>query len=77
MIKTIERENLPEVPNVVRMFAFGRGIVTANKESPEDTIDYTEISFINMKGYFPARLMNMVIASETQKEFGSMYKYLI
>lgn len=76
-LKTVERADVPEVPGCVRMFLYTRGIAKPNAESPEDIIDYTEFSYFNMKGYFPARLMNMVIASETQKEFGNMYKYLI
>lgn len=76
-IKTVERDDCPPVPGVVRMFLFTRGLVSINKESPEDTIDYTEISYFNLNGYFPARLMNMVIAGETQKEFQNMYTYLL
>jgi hypothetical protein len=76
-IKTVVRDDEPEVPGVVRMFIFSRGLISTNKESPDDTIDYTELSYFNMNGYFPARLMNMVIASETKKEFGNMYKYLL
>lgn len=76
-IKTVERDDTPPVPGVVRMFLFTRGLVSVNKESPEDTIDYTEVSYFNLNGYFPARLMNMVIAGETQKEFQSMYTYLL
>jgi hypothetical protein len=75
-MKTLVRDDVPEVPGCVRMFHFTRGLVTINKEHP-DTIDYTEIMYMNLNGYFPARLMNMVIASETQKEFGTMYKYLL
>ena len=65
VVKTVERDDVPEVPGVVRMFMNSRGLISINKESPDDTIDYTELSYFNLKGYFPARLMNMVIASET------------
>lgn len=58
------------------MFLFTRGLIKENKDHP-DTIDYTELSYFNLNGYFPARMMNMVIASETKKEFGNMYKYLL
>ena len=76
-LKTVVREDCPEIKGVVRMFIFTRGIVSVNKESPHDTIDYTELTHFNMNGYFPARLMNMVIAAETKKEYGNMYKYLL
>ena len=76
-LKTVVREDVPEVKGCVRMFLYTRGLVEVNKESPEDTIDYTEVSYFNLNGYFPARLMNMVIASETKKEFSNMYKYLL
>jgi len=36
--------------------------------------DYTEVDTMDLKGNFPPRLMNMMIASEVQKEFKSMYK---
>jgi hypothetical protein len=55
---------------------FTRGFIRPNKESPADTLDYTELSVFNMGGYMPARLLNMVIASETAKDFGNMYKSL-
>jgi len=76
MSKSVERDDVPEVPNVVRMFLFIRSYIRPNKDSPADTIDYTEITHFNMKGYFPARLMNMVIASEAQKEITNTHKYL-
>lgn len=76
-LKTVERDDVPEVPGVVRMFMFTRGMVSINKESPDDTVDYTEITYFNLNGYFPARLMNMIIAGETKKEFDNMYKYLL
>jgi hypothetical protein len=73
MLKTVERDDAPLVKGVVRCFCFTQGLCTVNKESPDDTIDYTELSYFNMNGYFPARLMNMIIASETKREFGRMY----
>jgi hypothetical protein len=66
--ETIERPDVPEVKGVVRMFVYTRGYVRPNKELP-DTIDYTEMTVMNMGGYMPARLLNMVLASEREKEF--------
>ena len=77
ILKTIERDDLPEVPGIVRVFMFTRGLVSVNKESPHDTIDYTEISYFNMNGMFPTRLMNMIIASETKAGFAYMYKTIL
>jgi hypothetical protein len=73
MVKTIKRDDIPEVPGVVRMFLYSRLLLKPCPISPADTIDYTEISQFNMNGYFPERLMNMIIAAETQREFASMY----
>lgn len=74
--ETVVRDDCPEVDGVVRMFMYTRGFIRPNKESPADIFDYTEFTVFNMGGYMPARLLNMVVASETQKEFGNMYKYL-
>ena len=37
---------------------------------------YTEISNFDMKGYMPAKLMNMILAAEVEKEFITMYKLM-
>ena len=76
IIQTVEREDCPEVPGAVRMSMFLRALIRKNPESPEDTVDFTEINCFNMKGYMPGRLLNMVIASEASKEMTNMYKYL-
>lgn len=73
--KSIERDDVPELPGVVRCFLFVRAFIRDSKEV-ENALDFTEITCFNMKGYFPGRLLNMIIASETQREFGNMYKYL-
>jgi hypothetical protein len=75
MLKSISRDDIPERPGTVRMFMFVRCILSVSKEKP-DTVDADECSTYNMNGYFPARLMNMVTASETQRECGAMYKYI-
>ena len=66
----------PEVPKVVRMFCTSNGMVSLNEDS-SDTVDYVECTNVDFKGYMPARLMNMVIAAETLKEFQGMHKYLL
>ena len=66
--ETVDHPDKPVQPGVVRMFIHTRGYVRPSK-TIEGALDYTELSVFNMGGYMPARLLNMVIASETQKEF--------
>ena len=73
IVETIERPDYPVIKGVVRMFIYTRGYVRPSKESPSDTLDYTEMTVMNMGGYMPARLLNMVLASEAEKEFRKMY----
>ena len=61
--ETVEHPDKPVFPGVVRMFVYTRGFVRPGKEA--GTHDYTELTVMNMGGYIPARLLNMVIASET------------
>ena len=51
------------------------GWVREDPENPEYSL-YTEIDHLDMKGNFPARLMNMVIASESKKEFCLLYDHI-
>jgi hypothetical protein len=76
MAKTIQRDDFPEVAGVVRMFIFSRLLIKPCPDSPNDTVDYTEFTQFNMNGYFPDRLMNLIVAAETRREFSSMYKHL-
>ena len=39
-------------------------------------IDYTEIDQMDMKGNFPSRLLNMVMASASKAEFEKLYKFI-
>lgn len=67
---TVDHDKKPAVKNVVRMY---QRIYFTAKDVDGD-MHYTEISNFDMKGYMPARLMNMLISSETEKEFATMYK---
>ena len=67
---TVDHDKKPAVKNVVRMY---QRIYFTAKDVDGD-LHYTEISNFDMKGYMPARLMNMLISSETEKEFDTMYK---
>ena len=49
-------------------------------QKPHPTIPkaimYTEIDQMDMKGNFPTRLLNMVMASAAKTEFEKMYKFI-
>mmetsp|Transcript_15866 Transcript_15866/g.24416 ORF Transcript_15866/g.24416 Transcript_15866/m.24416 type:complete len:106 (+) Transcript_15866:761-1078(+) len=74
-VNSITHDDVPEVKGVVRMTMMVHGYVRKNPEDP-NVLDYTEISHFDMKGNMPPRLLNMTIASESQKEFKAMYKHL-
>ena len=62
--------DVPEVPGVLRMDAFVTCKLRQDPEKPEDLL-VTEYSNFDMKGYFPSRIMNMVLSSilpKMQKE---------
>jgi hypothetical protein len=42
----------------------------------KDLYHYTEFDIFDMKGYIPARLLNMILASETEKEFKKFYDFI-
>ena len=71
---TVEHDDCPEVQGVVRMYQTVSGWI---RPDPNDSqiIHYTELDNFDMKGNFPARLMNMMIASESKKEFGNLYNH--
>jgi hypothetical protein len=48
------------------------GFLRPSKEI-ENAWDYTEIDVMDMGGYFPARLMNMVLASTVKTELRKFY----
>ena len=75
MMTTIERDDCPLVKGVVRMFQQINGYARYDKEDPT-LVHYTEISHFDMKGYMPARLFNMIIASLAAKEFQKLYDHL-
>ena len=62
--ETVEHPDKPVQPGIVRLFLYTRGFVRPSKHE-EGSHDYTELSVFNMGGYMPARLLNMVVASET------------
>lgn len=76
-VTSIERDDCPLVKKVVRMFVSSNVMIQNNKDSPTDTIDYCEMTSFDLKGYFPASLMNATMASEGLKEFKTMYKHCL
>ena len=72
---TVERDEVPPVKGVVRCHQQICAYWHVDKEDPTLT-RYTEIDTFDLKGYMPAKLLNMTIASETAKEFAVLYKGL-
>ena len=72
--ETVDHPDKPVQPGIVRMFIYTRGWVRPSK-SQQGAFDYTELSVFNMGGYMPAKLLNMVVASEASREFQTMTKY--
>ena len=58
--------DVPDYPGVLRMDAFVTAKLRQDPENPEDLL-VTEYSNFDLKGYFPSRIMNMVIASMLPK----------
>ena len=59
-------------PKVIRMF--NHAICFLKQEGNDVTM--TDFEYFNLRGYLPASLLNMTIASETSKEFTSMMKHI-
>ena len=58
--------DVPEYPGVLRMDSFSTTKLRQDPEKPEDLL-VTEYSNFDMKGYFPGRIMNMVMSSMVPK----------
>lgn len=72
---TIEHPKCPVRPGVVRMYACISHLVQKSTEI-EGAYNYTEFEDIDMKGYFPARLMNMIGASTIKTNLGKCYNHI-
>ena len=72
---SIDDDRYPVNKNVVRMY---QNITGYQKPHPtiKNAIEYTESDQMDMKGNFPARLLNMVMASAAKSEFEKMYKMI-
>lgn len=59
VIESTDYEGVPEIPGVVRIQMFK----AVKIEQVGDDIVLTDFSNMDMKGYFPMRLMNMMVAT--------------
>lgn len=59
--KSIERDDIPHIADAVRMEFYKATLLW----SENGDLHMTEFTNMNLKGYFPIRLMNMVMASQT------------
>lgn len=67
-IKSVEHADMPLVKDIIRMYYYEALLL----QQQGDNLLMTECIHMDMKGYMPASLMNMTIASETSKEFITM-----
>jgi hypothetical protein len=71
-IRTVDHPDDPKYPGVIRMFHFLQGESYHDKDDPT-ILHYRETSYADMKGYVPTSLLNMVVASQSSKEYKNMY----
>ena len=71
-VENVEHPDAPEVPGVVRMQMFK----AVKVEQVGEDIHLTDFSSMDMKGYFPMRLMNMMIGSMMPKMLKNQRKKL-
>ena len=72
-IESVDHPDCPEVPNVVRIEIFKSVKIMESKENPAD-IEFMDFSIMNMKGYFPVRVFNMMMGSMMSKSMTNVYK---
>lgn len=73
VISSIEHPDYPERKGIIRMEMFKASLV---KQVDKD-ISITEFSNFNMKGYFPMRLLNMVMASAVSKGLDGIHQKIL
>ena len=62
-IENVEHPDAPEIPGVIRMQMFK----AIRAEQVGNDIHLTDFSSVDMKGYFPKRLLNMMIGTKMPK----------
>jgi len=70
VVKSIDRDDFPVKKGVIRMDYYK---VSKVWEEGED-LRIIEFSNFNMKGYFPAKLINMTMGSAAAGQLGQMYQ---
>ena len=70
--QSIERDDVPEEKGKIRMHILGSGL--ARMEG--DYLHITEFMQMDMKGYIPSSLMNMVLSEMAQQQVVEFYKTL-
>jgi len=71
VIQSIKRDDImPEREGIIRMEFFKASMC----EQKGKDIHITEFSNMDMKGYFPVRLMNMMMGSMVSKMMPKMYE---
>jgi hypothetical protein len=59
--KTIKKDEIPEIPDAIRMDMYKATLCW----NVDGDLHLTEFTSMNLRGYFPIRLMNMVMSSMT------------
>ena len=73
LIKSIEHPDYPEKKGVIRMDVFKSSKIT----QVGNDIHLMEFSNFDMKGYFPTRLINMMMAASVQKGMSRFYGKIV
>ena len=71
-MKSVEHADYPVKPNMVRMYQSITGYSKPHPSIP-NCWDYCEIDQLDLRGNFPSRLFNMVLASSCKGEMEKMY----
>ena len=76
LVESVSDECCPEVPGVIRIEMFKVQKIMQDPSNQEDLL-VTDYSNIDFKGYFPMRLMNMMIGSVIPKGIENMKQELL
>ena len=73
---TYSDEKFPEQNGVVRMYQYICGLCWQSEEKGEPVVNYVEISQVDLGGYFPATIMNLVLGTLMSTEHRKMFDYM-
>lgn len=73
---TFSHEKFPEKQGVVRYYQYICGLCWQSEEKGEPVVNYVEISQIDLGGYFPSTIMNLVLGTLMHSEHRKMYDYM-